>query len=385
MAGGGRSEIRLPGRRADHARPPAAAANAPRVLLVESLDAAGSDRVDARDRCAALRALRAVVRVAVMHTEGAPPSIGAGEAISTPGAFAEWEANPAGFAHLRAFAREGRFDLILVASAHGGGPLARSLQVGVPVHWWPTGLAPAPGWSARLGFGRGGSLAPLASTRPGDDRDTPAGLAWSSISPRPAARGRLTLWDGEYLLSPLPLAGDGGSRLLSAFAALPGEWCGLDLVVLAEPQASFEREARARGIGPRVHFVGRAPREAEWAWWLHAQGAVIGGGAAVSGGLLLRGLEARCPMMVLRSDRTSETIATWLEGRASLFAPRSGEDATATLARLLEGGAAVEEMLVRGRAVAAEHDWSRLAKRLAAVVPILAGAVPGRPRPAAAA
>lgn len=386
MTGGSPSHARLPAHRPVHAQTSASATNAPRVLLVESLDAAGSDRADARDRCAGLRALRAVVRVAVIHADGAPPVIGAEQAIATPGAFAEWDASPAGLAQLREFAREGRFDVVLVAAANtGGGHAARALPDGLPVHWWPTGLASAPGWGARLGFGRGGRHPALASPSSSGDAATPAGLAWSSVGARPAGRGRLTLWDGEYLLAPLPLSGESGSRLLAAFAALDGEWCGLDLVVLAEPQPSFEREARARGIGPRVHFVGRAPREAEWAWWMHARAAVIGGGGAVAGGLLLRGLEAGCPMMVVRSDPTGMAIAGWLERHASRVSPRAGEVTGDTLARLLGRDAAVENVRAQGRALAAEHDWNRLAARLAVAIPALAGSAPVRARPHAAA
>ena len=384
MAGGSPSEIRLPERRT-RARIGPAALGTSRVLLVESLDASGSDRADARDRCAALRALRAVVRVAVLHADGAGQGVGAQAAISTPGAFAEWDSGPAGLARLREFAREGRFDLILVAAAaSGGGAAARALGHDVPIHWWPTGFSPAPGWSARLKLGRGASLPALPHHAAGADRDTPPALWWSSVSARPAGRGRLTLWDGEYLLSPLALAGEGGSRLLESFAALDGEWCGLDLVVLSEPQPAFERHARALGIGPRVHFVGRAPREAEWAWWSHARGAVVGGAGAVSGGFLLRGLKAGCPIMVLRPDGTGAAIAAWLARHGSLCGAADG-DPVAALARLLARGVAVEETIARGRALAAEHDWARLADRLAAALPALLGAGMDRPRPAAAA
>jgi hypothetical protein len=386
MEGRRPSGARLNADRPVHAQTSGSATNAPRVLLVESLDAAGSDRADARDRCAALRALRAVVRVAVIHADGGQSVVGAGQAIATPGAFAEWDASPAGLAQLREFAREGRFDVVLVAaSSIGGGPAARVLPEGLPVHWWPTGLAAAPGWSARLGFGRGRRHPALASPASSGDDATPAGLACSSVGALPAGRGRLTLWDGEYLLAPLALSGTSGSRLLAAFAALDGEWCGLDLVVLAEPQPAFEREARARGIGPRVHFVGRAPREAEWAWWMHARAAVIGGGGAVAGGLLLRGLESGCPMMVVRSDPTGTAIVGWLERRASLVGPQAGEVTAETLARLLGRDATVDHVRTQGRALAAEHDWNRLAKRLVAALPVLAGSAPVRARPSAAA
>lgn len=362
--------------------------SAPRVLLVESLDASGSDRADARDRCAALRALGAVVRVAVMHPAGEGSGIGAGQAISTSGAFAEWDAGPTGLARLHEFAVEGRFDLILVAAAgSGGGRCARAVGIGAPLRWWPTGLAPAPGWGARWGLARA-SLPPLPA--PARDPavpecDTSPGLAWSSVSGRPAARGRLTLWDGEYLLSPLPLGPEDGSRLLEGFAALDDDWCALDLVVLSEPQPAFEREARARGIGPRVHFVGRAPREAEWAWWAHARGAVIAGAGAVSGGLLLRGLKAGCPLMVMDSGPVGAAIRAWLERRGGLGAqPAPDRAPRASLARLLERGAEVEDARARGRELAAEHDWSRLSARLAAALPMLIGERAGRVRPAAA-
>jgi hypothetical protein len=357
--------------------------NSPRVLLVESLDAAGGDRADARERCAVLRGLGAVVRVAVVHAGDATPGIEAQAAMATSGAFAEWDDRPAGLARLREFAREGDFDAILLAAAGGGGAVARALRSDVPVHWWPTGVSPAPGWGARLALGRGPALPALAGGTAAAESGTPSGFAWSSLSARPAGRGRLTLWDGEYLLSPLPLAGEGGRRLLQAFAALDEEWCGLDLVVLSEPQPAFEREARARGVAARVHFVGPAPREAEWAWWAHARGAVIGGAGAVSGGFLLRGLSVGCAMMVLRPDATGAAIEAWLEGRGALCRAAAGGDEM-TLARLLARGEAVEAAVARGRSLAAEHDGGRLALKLAAALPLLAGRGAERRRPAAA-
>jgi hypothetical protein len=374
--------------RPDHRRRTVAATvAAPRVLMIESLDAAGSDRADARERCSALRGLRAVVRVAILNPGRNGPDVGAATAITTSGAFAEWDTGPAGLAQLREFAREGRFDHILIAAAaHGGGAAVRALPRGMPASWWPTGVSPAPGWRARLGFGRPAGLPPLVAGSDGSDPDLPGGLAWSSVGPRQAGRGRLTLWDGEYLLAPLPLASDDGSRLLAAFASLGSEWCGLDLVVLSEPQPAFEREARARGVGARVHFVGQAPREAEGAWWSHASGAVFAGTGAVSGGFVLRGLNAGCPMGMLQSDGPGAAIRTWLDRNGCLArAPDGGGgDAVATLARLLGRGPVVNEAVARGRALAAEHGWERTAKRLTAALPWLTAATV-RPRPAAAA
>jgi len=358
-----------------------------RVLIIESLDAAGSDRADARERCAALRGLRAVVRVAILNPGRNGPDVRAATAISTSGAFAEWDAGPTGLARLREFAREGRFDYILIAAAaHGGGAAVRALPRGVAASWWPTGVSPAPGWRARLCVGRPVGLPRLGAGLDHSDRDVPGGFAWSSVGRRQTGRGRLTLWDGEYLLAPLPLAGGDGSRLLAAFAGLGSEWCGLDLVVLSEPQPGFEREARARGVGPRVHFVGQAPREAEWAWWSHACGAVFAGAGAVSGGFVLRGLNAGCPMGMFQSDGPGAAIRTWLDRNGCLpRAPDGGDDdALATLACLLGRGPTITEAVARGRALAAEHGWERTAARLAAALPgLAAGAV--RPRPAEAA
>lgn len=365
-----------------------ATVTAPRVLLVESLDAAGSDRADARERCAALRALHAVVRIAILSpgSDGSNPAgadaNGASRAVTI---VAECDAGPAGRDRLRTFADEGRFDLILVAAASpGGGAAARALPPGIPACWWPTGVAPAPGWGERFGIGRRPRLKALGAGLAGPDDGTAPGLAWSSVGARPAGRGRLTLWDGEYLLAPLPLAGADGSRLLAAFAGLGSEWCGLDLVVLSEPQPGFEREARERGIATRVHFVGPAPREAEWAWWTHARGAVFAGAGPVSGGFVLRGLDAGCPMVTLQSDGPGAAIHAWLERNGCTPPVPPGADAwRAALSGLLGRGRAVTEAVARGRALAARHGWERTTTRLATALPDLtAGA--DRARPAAA-
>jgi hypothetical protein len=355
---------------------------APRVLLVESLDAAGSDRADARERCAALRALRAVVRVAIVSPGRDGSGLAGADDPGATGALVECDTGPAGFARLREFAQEGRFDLILLASATpGGGAAARALPPGVPATWWPTGVSPAPGWGARFAIGRPARLPQLGGDPTTSSGSVAPGLTWSSVGSRPAGRGRLTLWDGEYLLAPLPLAGDDGSRLLAAFAGLGSEWCGLDLVVLSEPQPGFEREARGRGIGPRVHFVGRAPREAEWAWWTHACGAVFAGVGPISGGFVLRGLDAGCPIVMLQSDGPGAAIRTWLERNRCTPA---GDDPVAALAALLERGQAVTDATARGRGLAVEHGWGRTTVRLAEALPGLAAAAV-RARPAAAA
>lgn len=346
--------------------------SAPRVLLVEVLDAAGSDRADALQRRAALRALRARVRVGVMADGDADPAPAGGSEAGVEA----WPAGAAGIARLRDAVRDGEDELVLIASAApGGGAAARALPARAVARWWPTGIAAEGGWGGRIGFGARGRppLDPPADAGVGP---SPPGLAWSSVGARPAGRGRPTLWDGGYLLSPLPLAGEDGSRLLAAFAGLDAAWCGVDLVVLAEPQPSFEREARARGIGTRLHFVGRAAREAEWLWWAHASGAVLAGGGAVAGGLLLRGLRSGCPLLVARGDAPGAAIRGWLE-RAGGGAPARLDTEGGlreAMTAVLEGGPAARAMAAAGAALAAAHGEERLPGRLASALPALAGA-----------
>ena len=359
--------------------------SAQRVLLIESLDAAGCDRADVHLRLAALRALRAKVRVAVVDAGCAGGADGTEPAGVSPVAFAEFGAGAEGLSRLRTLMREEPYDLILLAAAApGGGPAARALPAGAPARWWPTGVTAGPGWGVRFGFDRAGR-SPLGAFA-GADPQTPPGLAWSSAGPRPSGRGRPGLWDGDYLLSPLPLAGDAGSRLLAAFADLPGEWCGLDLVVLSEPQPAFEREARARGIAPRVHFVGRAAREAEWAWWAQASVAVLAGSVAVSGGFVLRGLTSGCPILTCDSAGAAAAIRDWLERNDCSPVARADleRDLAGSLTAVLRRGPAVAEAVARGRVLAAEHTENRWPARLAAALPALAGDARGERRDAAA-
>jgi len=360
--------------------------SAPRVLLVEWLDAIGSDAADARGRRSALRSAGAVVRVATVV-----PGCGAGAVgAETPGAGAvvECDAGPEGLEFLRRFAREGRFDLILLAAATpGGGRVAEALEGAAPAHWWPTGMAHASDWRARWGFGPRPALPAMAETRRGGSIDeAPAGLAWSSVESPSSGRPRLTLWDGDYLLGILTLAGGEGSRVLTAFASLASAWSGVDLVVLADPHPAFEREARALGIATRVHFVGPAPREAEWAWWAHASGAILAGGGTFSGGLVLRGLAAGCPLIVASPDGLWRPVSSWLthHGCTPWSNGGEGDGLSGALLRVLEQGPTVAGAVARGRALAGAHAWSLLPGRLAATVPGLVVGPTGR-RPASAA
>lgn len=360
--------------------------SAPRVLLVESLDAVGSDAADARGRRSALRSAGAVVRVATLA-----PARGGGPAAATTagaGAVAEFDTGPDGLESLRRFAREGHFDLILLAAATpGGGRAAEALEGVAPARWWPTGVAQASDWRARWRFGSRATLAPMGEAEPSRSIDeAPAGLAWSSVESPSPGRPRLTLWDGDYLLGILPLVGAEGSRVLAAFALLAAEWSGLDLVVLADPQPAFEREARVLGVATRVHFVGPAPREAECAWWAHASGAILAGRVTFAGGLLLRALAAGCPLIVASPDGTWRSVSSWLthHGCTPWSNGGGGEGLAGALARVLGRGPTIEGAVTRGRALAAAHAWSLLPRRLAGALPRLVFGPTGR-RPASAA
>jgi hypothetical protein len=340
----------------------------PHVLLVEALDAIGSDALDAREHEAVFRATGARIQTAILTSCRREGGAAIDGEVTPTSAVPEFDDGRAGLAALRAFAVRGRFDLAVVAAAStGGGVAARALAPVVPTRWWPTGLAPALDWRARLGWQGAGAGRALAAE--GSEAGAPAGLSWSSVRNGRVAHGRLALWDGEYVLAPLPPAGDDGARLLAAFAEVAPRWTGHDLVVLADPQPAFERRARALGIGVRVHCVGAAPREAEWAWWSHASAALLAGPGPISGGLVLRGLLSGCPLVVASAAAPCAVIGQWLAGHGCSSGTPGGDAAPgAALARTLERGPRVDEATARGRSLAARHEPTRLASRLAAAL-----------------
>lgn len=367
-------------------RPDRDAMSAPRVLLLEVLDAIGSATTDAREHCAVLQAARMGVQAATLSPGDRNGSVGSetGKAAAAFPAFGDGRADHAA---LRDFARRGRFDLALVAAASpGGGRAAHTLSRTLPTRWWPTGLTAARGWRSPWVFAGSGvrAMVPADLADDGPGPRAPAGLAWSSVEGGRLARGRLTPWDGEYVLAPLPLAGDDGVRTLAGFAQAAARWSALDLIVLAEPQPAFEREARVRGIGARVHFVGRAPREAEWAWWSHASAALLAGRGPVSGGLILRGLTAGCPLLVASASGPCDAVAGWLTEHGCMPWADTGSAPGEGLAQILERGPSVDQAVTRGRTLAARHDPTRLGQGLAPALARLWRATPETPRAAAA-
>jgi hypothetical protein len=338
------------------------------VLLVEVLDGAGSDVADASERSALLLAAGARPRAALLAAANGnhPEDVrhAAGRAGLAP--IVRFGAGRADLEALRSMTGHGRFDLALVAAAGPvGAKVARALSPIVATRGWPTGVAPVSGWITRLGrVGSGGGTDLPADA---DETRTPAGIAWSSVDCG-RLRGRPTLWDGEYVLAPLAPSGDDGAEMIAAFAHAARRRPSLDLVVLAEQQPTLEREARAHGIAARVHCVGPAPREAEWTWWSHASVALLGARGPLSGGLVLRGLAAGCPLLVTW-EGSARVVATWLERAGCAPWSRGGAGTWArALADVLERGPAVEAARARGRALAAAHEPAHMAPRLAAAL-----------------
>jgi hypothetical protein len=346
--------------------------SAPRILLVEDLDAAGATPADSRERVGALRDAGLVVRVMGLGGRGEM------ERDDDPRA-----AQPA------------TFDLVLLASAvPGGGRAAPRLPRQVRALWWPTGFATAPGWLERfvspgrarasLGDPRGRERATLHGFGPASEATDPAlaDLLWVTRETRQPPRP-LPLWDGDYVLAPAGLRGPDAATTLAAFARVAAERSELDLVMLADPDPELERRAAGAGLAARVHCVGAATRDAEWAWWRQASAALIAGAAPCSAGLLLRGLDAGCPLVALDGSsafgsrsRQAPGAGGWLASHRSAVAVAHDVEALAAgLVAALERGHAIEQVVARGRALAARHDAETLTRRLIArLAPELGGA-----------
>jgi hypothetical protein len=333
------------------ARRPAAG---PRILLVDDLDAAGAALADTRMRAEALRQAGAHVRALALGGAWTGPTEAPAGAVAVTHCPHPREGWPLAASWLR----DDRIDLMVLASAARGGDRAwprgpRS----VSTMWWPTGFAGASNWSARLatlGLRRTGRGA-----MPGPSGDA---LLWCALGDG-AARKPLPLWDGEFVLAPGGLAGADAAIVMDAFARLDHE--ALDLVVLAHPDPRLERLARRAGVASRVHSVGPATRDAEWAWWRQAAAAVWAGGAPVSGGLLLRGLAAECPQLVLDRALPGGAIGGWLAGHDSACrVARDAPDLAHGISAALRREPAIRHAIGQGRALATRHDSAGLARRL---------------------
>jgi hypothetical protein len=236
----------------------------------------------------------------------------------------------------------------VASSARGGGRVARGLAEFGAIEWWPTGLASrAPGWFER---GRGTGT---RAERYGEGSDGVAALNGAIAEPPPVGRARAPLWDGDYLLAPLPLGAPAAATLLRAFAPLSTSWSGLDLIVLAPADRAALALARKLGIGARVHFAGPATPRAERAWFASASALVFDAGRPVSAALVLRALACGAPLLPIQDGPVAAAIAEWIEREGSTAPASFGADA---LARILERGEAVERAIEQGRRIAARHE-----------------------------
>jgi hypothetical protein len=348
--------------------------NARRILLIESLEAAGAAARDAQARARALRAAGYDARCAVVE----PAAVQALHVTQVPEDTLAVRASGSGRAALRDWVADSAADAVLVASAvHGGGGVGRWLQAGSGPRawWWPTGVgarADEPG--AAPADARGNSIGSLRRAGPlpvlpgagaaiaGEPwPHACAGLEASVLVEAQLSRTRLPLWDGDYLLVPAALAGTAGAAAIEAFAALCEAHDGLDLVVLADPQPAFERLARARGVGFRVHFAGPAPRDAELAWLGGATAALIAGDAPLSGGLVLRALARGCALIAAPGAATAAPLESWLAARGLGIGP-ARDPLPQRLERARSRDAAWRE---RARAATARHGLDAAAGRLA--------------------
>ena len=305
-----------------------------RLLLVEQLDAIGASTSDVRPRALALRRAGFEIRSIAITPEGDDDLQHGTSERPQPGL--DCLPPRAAPEAVRRTAAEWRADgIVWVSAAGGGGELARSLGPRVPAWWWPSG------WSAAREVGPLPAVAAMLE----------AGDA-SAIEAERGRASRLSLWDGPYALAATPLGSAEAESLLDAFARAADQRDEVDLVILDRPDASLESLARSAGIAQRVHFVGRAPREAESAWLQHARVAFVALAEPLSAGLVRRSLAVGCPLLPV--GHAAEPVSTWLRGHGVTWArPGLARLAWDTVAAALHRTPAVEAAIQRGRALAA--------------------------------
>ncbi len=336
-----------------------------RILLIELLDAMGSDPRDTRVRAHCLRALDHTVRAAILD----PRSDGASSAgpLRRPAQTAapHWPLDAEGLRGLAGLSRSGTFDLILVASASGvPDSIASRLPVRSPVLWWPTALGDVAIDALDSHPPRPRSGEKPRTARPLlIDGDEPPGLAWATCEPG-TRLDPLSLWDGDYVLAP-DLGHRSGPRILEAWSQVVEERSSCDLVVLSDPRPELDLLARRLGVWVRVHWVGHAPRGAEGAWWRHASAALLGDDLPISAGSVLRGMAAGCPMIAVNSDSGASPFSEWLAGREAGTVASSTQELSSVLDQALERDARVESCVKSARLLARAHNGSMLSKRLA--------------------
>ncbi|MEQ1832948.1 MAG: hypothetical protein ABL977_07820, partial [Candidatus Eisenbacteria bacterium] len=279
----------------------------PRLLLVEHLDASGSSANDLRQRAQVLKNLGAEVRMVALSSE-ADHDLQHGTTERRQTGIERADEVRGGEA-VRRMAESWKADAVVWASSTpGGGELVKSLSPRTPAYWWPAG------WSATRGAG----------TLPALEAGLSAGDACVIEGERP--RGpRLSLWDGPYALVASPLRAADAEHLFDGFSRANDQRDEVDLVILDHPDTEIEDLARAVGIGQRVHFVGRAPREAECSWLQHSRVTFVTVVRPLSAGLVHRAMALGTPLLPVGvgvdpvNDWLREHGASWAKpGRARL-------------------------------------------------------------------
>ncbi len=312
-----------------------------RLLLVEQLDSAGASLADLRPRAQVLRHAGFDVRMVAIATDGDDDLQHGTTERPLPGI--ERFEEPGALDRVRRAAESMKVDALVWASAApGGGELAREVGSRWPSWWWPAG------WSAATGDG---TLA--AWTGDADPGDA------CVVEGDRSRTGRLSLWDGPYALVATPLHAAEAAALFEAFARASDGRDEVDLVVLAHPDAELEAAARAADLLQRVHFVGRAPLEAEGAWFQHARAAFVALERPLSAGLVLRALAAGCPLLPV--GHAAEPVARWLRQHGAAWSRvEDPPPAWEAIAAALERKPAVETAVTRGRAVASRRNVESL-------------------------
>jgi glycosyltransferase involved in cell wall biosynthesis len=195
---------------------------------------------------------------------------------------------------------------------------------------------------------------------------------------RPARTSRLSLWDGPYALVATPMGAGEAELLFDAFARAADQRDEVDLVLLDRHDSALERIARSAGLEQRVHFVGRAPREAESAWLQNARVAFVTLAEPLSAGWCGArwAWAARCSRWATPHSRCPTGCAA-MEPRGR--GPARGALAWDSVADALHRTPAVGAAIQRGRALAAQGPGAEVAEDLRAA---LAGARSKRDRAA---
>ncbi len=330
---------------------------AERVLLIDCLDSQGSRTIDAAARGRALALCAGEVEILTIDLRDGAPAPARSLAAQLAGACARLTP-----------------DRLVIASALPcGRDIVRAMPRPAAAVWWPTGLPQAPRPSrAWTPFGSGAAAVPSlhdcdgAGTAADPGVATAAALDWAVHEDSGVARARITLWDGRYLLAPVPLSGVPGHELLRAFAALDARWNRVELVVLGAADPAFHHAARRLGIGARLHFAGAATADAELTWLASAAGAMFATDAPVAASLIVRAIACGTPVFVAGS-RLANAVNPWLAHHGTLPAswPLDPEPLRVRLESLLDHDHELEVATRQGRAIAARHQTRALSVRLA--------------------